>query len=135
MPMVQCAMRQLQATSKIPKLPSEVVEPMVTTGIDAMGRGQDLERLGAFIQAVQGAASLQQIESINTQTLIVRLANALGIDTAGLIRTDDEIQQKQQEAAQQQAMMSAAQTAGAGAGQQATVSPEAMQNAQEVMAG
>lgn len=135
MPMVQCAMRQLQATSKIPKLPSEVVEPMVTTGIDAMGRGQDLERLGAFIQAVQGAANLQQIESINTQTLIVRLANALGIDTAGLIRTDDEIQQKQQEAVQQQAMMSAAQTAGAGAGQQATASPEAMQNAQEVMAG
>ncbi|QHJ80136.1 MAG: hypothetical protein [Caudoviricetes sp.] len=132
MPMVQTAMRQLQATSKIPKLPNEVVEPMVTTGIDAMGRGQDLERLGAFIQAVTGAASLQQVESINTNTLIIRLANALGIDTAGLIRTDEEIQQKQQEAAQQQAMMAAAQTGGAGMGAQATSSPEAMQNAQEV---
>lgn len=133
MPMVRIAMRQLQADKKIPNLPAEVVEPVVTTGIDAMGRGQDLEKLSAFITMVASTANLLNDDTINVQTLRVRCANALGIDTAGLIPTEEEIQQKQAERAQQQAIMSAAQTAGAGAGAQATASPEAMQNAQENM--
>lgn len=133
LPMVRVALRQLQATKKIDKLPEQAVNPVVTTGVDAMGRGQDLEKLGAFMKGLEGVAVASRSRYINESQLTIRLANSLGIDTVGLIRSEEEVQQEQAKEAAAQAQMSAANAAGAGAGAQATASPEAMQNAAQVM--
>lgn len=41
-------------------------------------------------------------QRINFQTLITRVASSVGIDTAGLVKTDEELANEQQAAQQQQ---------------------------------
>lgn len=44
LPLVRIWMDRMQRTGKIPMLPSGSVEPLIVTGVDALGRGQDLTR-------------------------------------------------------------------------------------------
>lgn len=87
------------------EMPDEVV-PNIVTGLDALGRGQDLNKLNSFMaQVVElSNAGVQVSGFINTTELIKRMAAGNGIDTNGLVKTSEELQQEQM-AAQQQAMM------------------------------
>lgn len=131
MPLVQVLLTQLQATSQIPELPKEAVEPTITTGLDALGRGQDLDKLAQCIQAWTSLAQLGQDPDLNLATLKLRIANAIGIDTSGILKTQEEKQQELAEQATQQAMMSGAAQAGAGAAALATDNVDNMQDAAE----
>ena len=115
MPIAKRFMAMLERRGELPKLPTGSVEPMVVTGIDALGRGQDLTRLRGFIADLMNAAQAkpQVVERIDDSELIQRLANGHGVDTAGLIKTDEQIAQEQQQA-QQAAMMQEMMSKGAG---------------------
>ena len=130
LPIVRVLLVQLQATSMIPDLPREAVEPTVSTGMEALGRGQDLDKLTRFIQAIVPISQLQDPD-LNSSNLKIRIANALGLDTAGLLKTDMD---KAKEQAQQMVAdggSAMAQGVGAGVAAQATASPEAMQQAMD----
>ncbi|BBA26450.1 head-tail adaptor [Pectobacterium phage PPWS4] len=129
LPLVKVLMNQLQATQQIPELPKEAVEPTISTGLEALGRGQDMAKLQEFIQACSALANLAQDQDINTANIKLRLANAIGIDTVGLLLTQEEKQAKQAQTAGQVGLNAAAESAGAGMGAQATASPEAMAQA------
>ncbi|MCS5737556.1 hypothetical protein, partial [Herbiconiux daphne] len=120
---------QLQATKHIPELPKEAITPAVVTGLEAIGRGQDLSKLTDFMQLVATASNLQSNQDINTNVLILRGANAIGIDTDGILRSDEEKAQMMAQQAVQSGAQNFAGTLGAGAAGQATSSPEAMQQA------
>lgn len=133
LPIVRVLLVQLQATSMIPDLPREAIEPTVSTGMEALGRGQDLDKLIRFIDTILPLSQMQDPD-LNTGNLKIRIANALGLDTAGLLLTE-----KDKAMAQANQMIEAgggalAQNLGAGAGAQATASPESMQQAM-AMAG
>lgn len=115
-PVVERLLVDLQLSSKIPDMPKEAVEPTVITGLDAIGRGQDLQKLQMFVSASQPAMQFVQGE-INWSNFVLRCAEATGIDSTGLLLSPQERQQAQQAQLQQQAMQSAAQSAGAAAGQ------------------
>jgi hypothetical protein len=112
MPLVQLIMTKLKKEKKLPQFPDEALKPMVITGVEALGRGQDLNELAGFLQhlAPLGPGVVQQ--ELNVSEYISRLAASLGIDTEGLIKTDEEKQQaaeaqkKAMEEAQEQQMMS-----------------------------
>ena len=127
MPIVKVLLKQLQATSKIPELPQEAVEPAVSTGLEALGRGQDLEKLNMVIGAWAQLAPLSQDPDLNMRNIKQRIASAAGIDVTGILLTDAEKQQQQAQLAQQQAMMSGANSMGGMAGQMAMENPEMMQ--------
>ncbi|QGF19814.1 head-tail connector protein [Pectobacterium phage MA1A] len=129
LPLVKVLMNQLQATQQIPELPKEAVEPTISTGLEALGRGQDMAKLQEFIQACGALANLAQDQDINTANIKLRLANAIGIDTVGLLLTQEEKQAKQAQTAGQVGLNAAAESAGAGMGAQATASPDAMAQA------
>ncbi|WP_268095234.1 portal protein [Escherichia coli] len=131
LPMVRVLLKQLQATNQIPELPKEAVEPTISTGMEALGRGQDLDKLERCIAAWSALAPMQNDPDINIATIKLRIANAIGIDTSGILKTPEEKQQEMAEAAQGTAMENAAASAGAGAGALATASPENMQAAAE----
>lgn len=133
LPMVRVLLKQLQATNEIPELPQEAVEPTISTGMEALGRGQDLDKLERTIAAWSALAPLQGDPDLNLSVVKLRIANAIGIDTAGILLTDEQKQMIMQEQAQQTAMQSAASAGGAGAAQLATSSPENMQMAAEQM--
>ncbi|QEG13372.1 putative head-to-tail joining protein [Klebsiella phage vB_KpnP_NahiliMali] len=133
LPIVNVLLKQLQATNQIPELPKEAVEPTVSTGLEALGRGQDLSKLQDFIAALGQMAPLAQDPDINMTTLKLRLANAIGIDTSGILLTQEQKQAIMAQQAANTGMQNAAASAGAGAGALATSSPEMMQQAAQTM--
>lgn len=130
LPIVRVLLVQLQATSMIPDLPREAVEPTVSTGMEALGRGQDLDKLNRFIQAILPIGQMQDPD-LNTSNLKMRIANALGLDTAGLLLTEADRVKAQSQQMLADGGSALAQGMGAGIAAQATASPEAMQQAMD----
>lgn len=113
LPLVNRVMDKMQKKRRLPKLPKKLVRPTIVTGLEALGRGHDLNKLDMF---VSGAAQLLGPEFptyVNMSDYLKRRATSIGIDTDGLVRTQEEIEMMQQ-AAQQQAAMQ--QMAGPAAG-------------------
>lgn len=131
LPIVRILLNQLQATKRIPDLPKEALTPNISTGVEALGRGQDLDKLNQFVQAMAAVTQLSQDPDINMGTLKLRVCNALGIDTDGLLLTDAEKQQIQMQQMAQTGMQNAAASAGQGMGALATQSPEALSQAMQ----
>ena len=113
---------QLLAQTKV-DLSSLGIELVIVTGVEALGRNVELDKIRQFNQLIQELGSPEIILSrLNVGVYIAKIANSLGLDTSDLIKSDEQIQQEQQ-AAQQQALLqqgagSMAQSAGAAAGQQ-----------------
>jgi len=104
LPFVKRKITILQKSKKLPELPKGVVFPKVITGIEALGRANDRNKLIQFLQTLNGVLGAEAIQQyVNVTEAISRLATADGIETKSLIRTQEEIQaeaQAQQEAAQ-----------------------------------
>ena len=78
--------------------------------MEALGRGNDLNRLDMFLAGANQVVGPQAVtQYLNVSDYFKRRATALGIETEGLIKTEEEIQQ----AMQQQQMMEMAQKLGA----------------------
>jgi hypothetical protein len=102
MPLINLLLASLQKQGKMPKMPKDSVKPTVVTGIEALGRGQDLNKLATFLQYLQPLGAEVIASEMNLGDYIDRLAASLGIDTSGLIKSEE---QKQQEAMMQQQLM------------------------------
>ena len=97
-----------QKTGEIPRIPKGMVKPIIVAGINALGRGQDVQALGSFLQTIaqtMGPEAIQQF--INPDEVIKRLAAAQGIDVLNLVKSMQEIQQQNQQQQQQAAEMEA----------------------------
>ena len=101
--------RKLNVLSKngtIPRIPKDYVKPTIVAGINALGRGQDRESLGMFLQTIAQTIGPEAImQFINTDEVIKRLAAASGIDVLNLVKSMQEIQGEQQQQAEQQMAM------------------------------
>ena len=100
----------LQRENKVPKLPKELVKPVMTVGLAAVGRGNDLEQLVRFTSTLGQTMGPEGLQTYLKPTeLIKRLAYSMGIDIIGLVKTDEELAQEQQAAqamTQQQDLLS-----------------------------
>jgi len=105
LPLVNLLMKRLSAKQMIPKLPKGSIQPTIITGVEALGRGNDLQKLREFVQDMTALASVnpQAAELININDLINRIATSHGIDTEGLIKDEEQIAQEQQQAQADQA--------------------------------
>ena len=93
----------LQRENKVPKLPKELVKPVMTVGLAAVGRGNDLEQLVRFMTTLGQTMGPEGLQTyLKPSELIKRFAYSMGIDTVGLIKTEEELAQEQQAAQQQQ---------------------------------
>ena len=109
MPLVQRLMDQMQRDNRLPDIPSDLVHPAIVTGVEALGRGNDLNKMDEFLIGVGqllGPEAFSQF--VNMREYMDRRAMALGIETEGLIKSEEQIQAEQQQAQ----MMQAAQTFG-----------------------
>lgn len=109
LPYVNRKIDVLTKAKKLPKLPENVVKPSIVTGMEALGRGHDLRKLDMFIQGMTQALGPEVLQQyVNLQDYIKRRATALGIETEGLIKSQEQIAQEQQQAMQMQMMQQAA---------------------------
>jgi len=104
LPLVNILMWRLQKAGKVPALPKEAVQPTIITGLEALGRGQDLQTLQAFVKDLVGLAQADPtvMQRLNVGDLLSRLATARGIDDKGLIKDEDTIQNEQAMAKEEQ---------------------------------
>lgn len=126
LPVIRIRIANLNRNGELPKLPKEI-QPKVVAGMDALGRSQDLSNLDAFVGGTLQIAPEQIGPYINWADYLQRRGNSLGIDTAGLIKTEEELAQQRQ---QEQAMAMAQQGVGP-AVQQAGQMAQNAQQAQE----
>ena len=106
LPYVRRKIHQMEKVKKLPSLPRDSVKPMIITGLEALGRGHDLNKLDVFIGGLTNTLGPEILaQYMNLDDYIARRATAIGIDTKGLIKTKEEIAAAQQ-AAQQQTMLS-----------------------------
>lgn len=105
LPMVKALEYNMSKDKKLPKLPKDLVKPVIVTGIEALGRGNDLSRLDSFIAgAAQVVGPDAIMNTLNVSEYFKRRATALGIDTQSLLKSPQEMQAEQQQA-QQMAMV------------------------------
>ena len=87
-----------QKTGEIPRIPKGLVKPTIVAGINSLGRGQDVQALGQFLQTIAQTMGPEAIQTyINPDEVIKRLAAAQGIDVLNLVKSMEELQQQQQQ--------------------------------------
>jgi hypothetical protein len=101
MPLLVIWMERLKKAKKVPALPKDIVKPTVITGLEAIGRNQDLDKLKLF---VEGLTQMGAQNMLNMDELVKRMGNSMSIDMTNLVKTKEELQQEQQQAQQMQMM-------------------------------
>ena len=103
LPYLKRRMHMLVRSGKAPKLPEKIVKPKIVTGVQGLGRGNDRNKLVEFIGTVSQALGPDIMRQyMNVDEAIKRLANSIGIDTANLVKTQEEIQAEMEAMQQQQ---------------------------------
>lgn len=103
LPMVNRLMRVMNKSKRLPKLPEKVVNPVIITGVEALGRGNDLQKLDLFLAGAAQVVGPQAIaEYVSVGEYFKRRATSLGIKTTGLVKTEEEIQAMRQQMQQMQ---------------------------------
>lgn len=107
LPLISRLMYQMEKKKRLPALPKDQVRPKIVTGLEALGRSSDLQRLNAFVQQLTPFAQ-QLMQYMNLDEYVKRVGVSLGIDMDGLIKSQAQIQQEQLAMQQQQLAQSAA---------------------------
>ena len=80
--------------------------PTIVAGLGGVGRGQDRQALMEFVGTLAQTMGPEALAHfINPAEFIKRLAAASGIESLGLVKSEEQLAQEKQEA-QQQAMQS-----------------------------
>ncbi len=69
------------------------IEPAVVTGLEALGRGQDLTKLNAFMANIEPLGPEVMNMYLEIGEYIARVATSLGIDPKGLVKSEDQVMQ------------------------------------------
>ena len=104
LPLIKRVMHIMGVNGSLPAMPKGLIEPVVQTGLEAIGRGNDKDRLTNFIQTIGASLGPEALtQYVNPTELIKRFAASDGIDTDGLVKNPEELQAEQ--AQQQQVML------------------------------
>lgn len=102
LPMIRRIMAQMKSSKELPELPKSV-QPMITTGLEALGRGHDLNKLKTFMELLQPFGE-QAFALLNLADLVARIGTSLGIDMGGLVKNEEQLAAEQEQAQQAQMM-------------------------------
>ncbi len=98
LPLARVLIAHLERRGSLPELPKNVASPRVVTGMDALGRGNDLSNLLQWKALIMDTPAVQDVK---WDKFAQRAANGLNVETEGLVLTPEEKAAMQQ---QQQAM-------------------------------
>ena len=109
LPLVRRLMHILQRQRKLPAFPKgqgdkPLVSPKPVTGLEAIGRGDDKNKLIEFITTAQQVLGPEiMAEYINVDEALRRLAASGSVDTTNLVKTREQLENERAAAAEAQA--------------------------------
>ena len=78
------------------------VRPQIVTGLEGLGRNDDLNRLSEFLNDINLLSQSQGIQAeMNLDEIIRRVGSARGIEMQGMVKSPEQKQQEQQAAQEQ----------------------------------
>lgn len=86
----------LTKNNQISDVPKDIVSLSITTGMEAIGRGHDQMKIQTFISVIAQIPDAAAV--VNWEGVARAWANSCNLDTTGLIKTPEQIQQEQQQA-------------------------------------
>ena len=102
LPLITRLMARMEKQKRLPKLPKKFITPTIITGVEALGRASDLNKLDFFLQGIAQTLGPEVLgQYVNLQEYIKRRSTALSLDTEGLIKTPEQIAEEQQAMQQQ----------------------------------
>lgn len=108
LPMVTRIMIDMERKNILPNMPKDTITPVITTGLDALGRTQELVKLDSLVRDLFQLDPQLANQYVDISEYIRRRGVALSVDTDKLIRTADEVaamgEKAKQEAMAQEAM-------------------------------
>lgn len=102
LPYITRLLEVMQDSKELPPLPKDILKPIIVTGIDALGRGHDLNKYKVFMGILKELGPEAVAKYINMGDLITRIGTATMIDMAGLVKTEEDMAAEQQQAQQMQ---------------------------------
>ena len=103
LPYINTKLNMLKEQKLLPNLPKELVKTKIIVGMEALGRASDRLRLLQFMSDLANTLGADRLaQYINLDDAIKKFAVANGIDTGGLIKSQEQIQQEAQAQQQQQ---------------------------------
>jgi len=111
LPLVRIVLHRLTTSNRYPKLPLDGsggkphLVPQITTGVEALGRGEDFGRYQQFVAAAAQLLGPEFLQWLVVPDFLSRLGTSLNIPMAGLVKTQDQIAAEQAQAAQAQQQM------------------------------
>ena len=97
----------LSHMDEAPLLPNSV-KPVIVTGLEALGRNNDLVKLQQGVKTAQELLGPERAAAaLKEDVLMQRIFKSVGVEDDGLVKTPEERTQEQQQSQQQQALQSA----------------------------
>jgi hypothetical protein len=98
-PFLNNVVNKMVSEGAMPALPKNIIQPIIITGLEALGRGHDLNKLNVFLQNISAGLGPQTVTKyLKVGPYITRVAASLGIDTEGLVSTDEEVAARDKQA-------------------------------------
>lgn len=106
--LVKLIMEQLKASKILPNLPDKTLNLIITTGLEALGRSQEQNKIRTLAMELSEVFGPQVTATyLSPSEYAKRTGTNLGIDTKGLVYTDAQVQQSQQAANTSEALKNA----------------------------
>ena len=103
LPYITAKLAQLREQKLLPNLPKDIVRPKIIVGLEALGRASDRMKLLQFMSDLAGTLGAEVLaRHINLDNAIKKFAISNGVDTDGLLKSPEQIQQEQQQQQAQQ---------------------------------
>ena len=98
---------RMAADGKMPKIDENLIKPVIITGVEALGRGNDLAKLRAFVADVVQLAQADPalVQRLRKDVLMKRLALGHGLSDVDELVMDDATFNQMQAQQQQQSML------------------------------
>lgn len=94
-PTIKLLMKRAQKAGRLPMLKDDIIEPLITTGLEGLGRGHDLNKLQTALTGLQSLGE-EGLAYLKKDVFLKQWFNSLGIKSEELIFSAEELQQKQQ---------------------------------------
>ena len=98
LPLVKLVSNDLAREGKLPQLPPDTVDVQILTGLEALGRSAEIQKLQAYFQLIPVPLLEQLLPRFDADEVSNRIGAAVNLNTQGLLISHEDAQKGIQDA-------------------------------------